>query len=268
VDPLDPESERIWADDDEVNILGTPLGSEQLISVYMHGKGRKHRLLFDTIKDVAAAGFPREADQMLKGAAVPHLSYILKSVQKNHMSVGWMKDMDEAHLSVWLHCLSASEVLEHALGPEGKEQLTDILDLPASYGGAGLHSLELSCDEELVGFFAGVTAALISFCKKTELPVYIRIAEALETVDDKAGSHGCKTVEGITKVNNRISTLREPLSAEEVTVATQIVRGQITIDFRAGIHRRCRTRPRKPIHFLVHVSWRTNSRPRANMNTT
>jgi hypothetical protein len=37
VDPFDEESERIWADDDGVNILGTPLGSEQFVSVYIQG---------------------------------------------------------------------------------------------------------------------------------------------------------------------------------------------------------------------------------------
>ncbi len=49
---------------------------------------------------MAAAGFPREAEQMLKGIAVPRLSHILKSVQKNNNTAGWMAEMDGAHLSV------------------------------------------------------------------------------------------------------------------------------------------------------------------------
>ena len=83
VDPFDPESETIWADDDGINILGPPLGSKQFTSVYLQVKGRKHRLLLDFIKDVAAAGFPREAEHMLKGSTVHRLSHILRSVQKN-----------------------------------------------------------------------------------------------------------------------------------------------------------------------------------------
>ncbi len=67
VDLFDQESERIWADDDRIYILGTPLDSEKLISAYLKGKERKHRLLMDFIKDVAAASFPREAEQVLKG---------------------------------------------------------------------------------------------------------------------------------------------------------------------------------------------------------
>jgi hypothetical protein len=84
--------------------------------------------------------------------------------------------MDGAHLSAWLHYLTASEDLEHALGTESRSQLSDLLDLPPSYGGAGLQSLEDSADEEFMGSFAAIAVALISFCNKTELPVYIRIA--------------------------------------------------------------------------------------------
>jgi len=93
-----------------------------------------------------------------------------------------MQEMDGAHLSAWLHCLTASEVLEHALGPEGRSQLSDLLDLPPSYGGAGLQSLEDSADEEFLGSFAAIAASLITFSRKTEQHVYIRIAEALEAL--------------------------------------------------------------------------------------
>jgi hypothetical protein len=56
-------------------------------------------------------------------------------MQKNNHTVGWMAEMDGAHLSAWLHCLIASEVLENDLGPEGRGNLSELLDLPASYGG-------------------------------------------------------------------------------------------------------------------------------------
>ena len=75
---------------------------------------------------------------MLKGAANPRLSHILRSLQKSQH----MQEMDGAHLSAWLQCLTASEDLLHVLGPEGRSQLSDLLDLPPSYGGAGLQSLE------------------------------------------------------------------------------------------------------------------------------
>ena len=70
------------------------------------------------------------------------------------------------------------------MGPEGRGNLSELLDLPASYGGAGLQSLVASADEEFLGSFAGIATALISFCRKTELPFYIMFAKALERTKD------------------------------------------------------------------------------------
>jgi hypothetical protein len=181
---FDLNIERIWREENIVNILGIPLGSEFFVASYLQEKGLKHDLLLPFIKDVSAARFPREAEHMLKGAAIPRLSHILVSVQKGKHIVGWMTEIYGAHLSVWLHCLAASDDLEQALGPEGREGLSVLMDLPASYGGAGLHSLEASTDEELLGSFAGIAAALIALCRKTELPVYIRTAEAVEMLEN------------------------------------------------------------------------------------
>ena len=80
-DRFDPERERIWPDEDEVNILGTRLESKHFVSSCMHEKGLKHRLVFQFIKDVAAAGFPREDEKMRNGAIVPRQSHILRSVK-------------------------------------------------------------------------------------------------------------------------------------------------------------------------------------------
>ncbi len=72
-----------------------------------------------------------------------------------------MKEMDAAHLSAWLHYLTASEELEHDLGPEGRSHLSELLDLPPSYGGASLQLLEDSADEEFLGPFAAIAVAHI-----------------------------------------------------------------------------------------------------------
>ncbi len=82
--------------------MGTPLGSPDFESEDLSGKGLKHKLLMDLIKEVANAGFQREAIDMLKGATIPRLSHILKLIQTNAKSKGWMKTMDEEHLSCWL----------------------------------------------------------------------------------------------------------------------------------------------------------------------
>ena len=107
-----------------MNILETPMGSDSFVTSYLQVKGLKHHLLLRFIKDVAAARFSREADQMLKGVAIPRLSHILISVQKGKHTMGWMTEINGAHLSAWLHCLTASDDLERALGPEGREGWT------------------------------------------------------------------------------------------------------------------------------------------------
>jgi hypothetical protein len=80
VDPFDLDIERIWLDENGVNNLGTPLGTPAFVSSYLQGKGLKHLLLLRFITNVVSAGFSREAELMLKGAAVPRLSHILRSV--------------------------------------------------------------------------------------------------------------------------------------------------------------------------------------------
>ena len=54
---------------------------------------------------------------MLTGVASQRLFYLLKSLQKNPHIALWMREIDDAHVSTWLHCLSASTDLEHAIGP-------------------------------------------------------------------------------------------------------------------------------------------------------
>ncbi len=92
--------------------------------------------------------------------------------------------MDVAHVSTRLHCLTASINLEHAVGPQPLDHLSGHLDLPPSYGGIGLQSLERNADEEMLGSFAGISASLIAFCRKTKLHVYISISKALEVMGD------------------------------------------------------------------------------------
>ena len=78
-----------------------------------------------------------------------------------------MKEMDSAHVSTWLHCLTSLLDLDYALGPKEHHQLPEWLDLPPSYGGIGLKSLTRSANEEYVGSFAGIASSLVEFCKKT-----------------------------------------------------------------------------------------------------
>jgi hypothetical protein len=106
-DPSDALNTMLWTDEDGINVLGTPLGSSDFIESYMFGKGIKHRQLLTFIQEVAEAGFPREAVAMLTGAAGLRLTHLLKSVERNSSTEAWMKEMDSAHVSTWLHCLTS-----------------------------------------------------------------------------------------------------------------------------------------------------------------
>ena len=68
----------MWPMDEEINVLGTPLGSPDFIESYLFGKGLKNLQLLSFITEVATAGFPREAVAMLTGAAGPRLTHLLK----------------------------------------------------------------------------------------------------------------------------------------------------------------------------------------------
>jgi len=129
-DESDPDNFRQWPEDDGINILGTPLGSPAFIDSYMFGKGIKHRVLLNFIQEVAAAGFPREAVAMLTGATSHKLVYFLKTVQKNPQTAQWMRKMDDAHVSTWLHSFTASPDLENAIGPLARDQLAGLIPPP------------------------------------------------------------------------------------------------------------------------------------------
>jgi hypothetical protein len=46
---MDLDIIRIWPANDGVNVLGTPLGSPELIESYLFGKGIKHKQLLSFI---------------------------------------------------------------------------------------------------------------------------------------------------------------------------------------------------------------------------
>jgi len=87
-----------------------------------------------------------------------------------------------------------------------------------------------AADEELLGSFAGIAAALISFCKNTEIHAYIRIAEALERTEDMDADTGCATIEGVKEAYEKTEWLREPLSEEESSTATELVKGTKVVE--------------------------------------
>jgi hypothetical protein len=121
------------------------------------------------------------------------------------------------------------------MDPTSKDLINDWLDLPPSDGGAGLNSLSRSADEEFLGSFAAIAALLTSFCRKTKLLIYIRIAEVLERLGDNddlleeaiplSPKHPCVPLEAIRFVSERASASTYPPTEDELTLATHIIKG-------------------------------------------
>ena len=229
-DPLDLDNKRGWPDDDGINVLGTPMGTPDFIDSYLCGKGIKHRQLLTFIQKVALVGNPREAIAMLTGTACPRLTHLLKSTEKNERTETWMQEMDNAHLSTWLHCLTSSSTLEHALDPRDMEILAEWLDLPFSYGGAELKPLSRLADEEFIGSFAAIASSLISLCKKTNLLIYIWIAEVVEALadpgialEDEVLLNLAPMLTVIRDTAERVEEALSPLSNDELNLTTQLM---------------------------------------------
>ena len=86
-------------------------------------------------------------------------------------------------------------------------------------------------DEEFLGSFAAIASALVSFSMKTNLLVYIRIAEALEELDSPqpAGTPGA-TGTLIMEVNNRVQTMGVDITDEELDSVSLLVKGHMLVE--------------------------------------
>ena len=80
-----------------------------------------------------------------------------------------------------------------------------------------MNSLSRSADEELIGSFATIASSLISLCMKTDLPVYIRIVEAVEaladtveTVEDEVQSNPTPMLTAIRNATERAEVALSP----------------------------------------------------------
>ena len=143
----------------------------------------------------------------------------------------------DAHLSTWLHCLTSSPNLEHVRYPNKKEMLSDWLDLPYSYGVADMKSISRSANIKFLGLFAAIASFLISFCRKTYLSVYIRIAEAVEaladtveTVEDEVQPNSAPMMTAIRNAAERDEVALSPLSMDELNLASQRIKGHSIVE--------------------------------------
>jgi hypothetical protein len=104
--------------------------------------------------------------------------------------------------------------------------------------GTSLSSLLRSVDEQFMGSFAGIAPSLIDFYRKTELSVYIGIAETLESLGGgvmeeaipPSAEHPCASVETLKGVVEKASIALLPLTHGELMRATQLVKGHSVVE--------------------------------------
>jgi hypothetical protein len=117
------------------------------------------------------------------------------------------------------------------------EILAEWLDLPFSCGGAELKCLTRSTDEEFIGSFAAIASSLISVCRKTNLPIYIRIAEVVEALadpitaeDEEVLLNPAPMLSAIRNTAERVEDALSPLSTDKLNLATQLIKGHSVVE--------------------------------------
>ena len=77
----------------------------------------------------------------------------------------------------------------------------------------------------------------MSFCKKTNLPIYIRIDEAVEALaasgvasEDEVMSNHAPMLSAIRNVAKRAEEALSPLSSVELNLATQLIKGHSVVE--------------------------------------
>ena len=99
-----------------------------------------------------------------------------------------------------------------------------------------MNSLSRSADEEFMGSFATIDVSLIALCRKIGLPIYMSMAEALESLrdevdtDDEAGEMPCEILEEVRASGGRASAALSQTTTEELTLASQLIKGHYVVE--------------------------------------
>jgi len=232
-DEHDPSSSA-WPANDGNNILGTPYGSPEFVEEYLQNKLRKHEQFLSFITDLSKMGFSRESHKMLIGYVVPRLTHIAKSVPRDAASTEWMKAVDDAHLSTWLDCTGATS-LGYAMSAHERELLSSSLDLPPQVGGIGMQSLIKATNEELLGSWASVTPNLVSFLRSKGLPIYDKLANALDAMadeDEDPSSHVIPAVSSLPEVSAIAQCYISDIAVAELDFVASLILGERIVEIR------------------------------------
>lgn len=139
--------QRTWPEADGMRTLGIPVGNDKFIAEWLAAKRQELHKLQAFIREVAKAGFQREAADMLKIGASKKLSHLLRGLPRSTLTDEWLLAADRDNVVTWLAIHGAPADFWDSLGEDEQLDLIKSLDLPPEMGGDGLASLYLQADE-------------------------------------------------------------------------------------------------------------------------
>jgi hypothetical protein len=101
-------------------------------------------------------------------------------------------------------------------------------------GGVGLQSFIRAADEELLGSWASITSDLITFLHSKGLPVYNKLADALDAMANSPETLSeepvIPAIESMLAIIAKAHTFLETIPQIETDFATSLVMGERTVD--------------------------------------
>ena len=179
-----PNFQKSWPEADGMRTLGIPVGNDKFIQQWLEEKRQELHKLQAFIRDVAAAGFQREAASMLKVGASKKLSHLLRGLPRDTLGEEWLKAADRDNICTWLAVHGAPDDYWDSLDDAEKNTLLETLDLPPEMGGDGLASLFLQADEVHHSMWGLVFHELKSFFESRTHTSYRDLATTMNLMFD------------------------------------------------------------------------------------
>jgi hypothetical protein len=115
-----------------------------------------------------------------------------------------------------------------------RDHLEASLDLPPQFGGVGLQSFIRATNEELLGSWASITSDLITFFRSKNLPVYTKLANALESMVDSPDTltevPAIPVIESRLAIGTRAHAFIDIIPQAEIDFSTSLVMGERTVE--------------------------------------
>ena len=177
----------VWPAVDGLKSLGVPVGNPAYVRQFLEEKRTDLHALQAFCRQVASAGFQREASDMLRIGAARKLSHLLRGLPREALTEAWLQEADRDNVQTWLAIHGAPADFFDSLSAAEQHTLVETLDLPPELGGDGLPSLRLQADEAHHSMWGLVLADLTAFLRSRPWKSYQDLAARLNDLYDDDG---------------------------------------------------------------------------------